>query len=152
MSTEHVQSMCVKIALLRDWTDSPFLKFTLVAASGELWEFIWHAGASGVLGFQLVNSSGLIHTQTHLLLSHTKLAVQQGEEEETGWKRWISSRGLTFSKVSVQGTFWSDGQTFVYLFFWLLVCGNGVPQDSEDKWGLVGEGRVKFPLYTWRLA
>lgn len=72
IATEHAQSVCVKIAALRDWTDSPFLKFTLVAAQGEWWEFIWHAGASVDLGFPLVDVT--VHAQTHTH-AHTRTPV-----------------------------------------------------------------------------
>lgn len=96
ISTEHVQSLHIKIETLRDWTDSPFLKFTLVAAPGELWEFIWYAGAWGVLGCQLVDASGSAHTPTCCcLLSQAGCSVIEVEEEKECRKCCKSDREPT---------------------------------------------------------
>lgn len=95
ISTERVQSLHIKIETLRDWTDSPFLKFTLVAAPGELWEFIWHAGAWGVLGCQ-VDASGSAHTPTCCcLLSQAGCSVIEVEEEKECRKCCKSDREST---------------------------------------------------------
>lgn len=159
--------MRVKIAALRDWTDSPFLKFTLVAAAGELWEFIWHTGASVALGFRLVDASGRTHphphthTNIHLSLSvkaHWLLCKRSGDEKES--KRRVGNiEGLskTHPTVSVvfQQKLLSQWQTLFCLIRWRSTD----LQDPERNWGVVrtggvglGEGRVKFPLYTWKLG
>ena len=147
--------MRVKIAALRDWTDSPFLKFTLVAAPGEFAgvylarpEHLWLSG----FGWWMHRAA---RTHTPVAVRYRRTEARLLGERSGGRKGSEVKSGETLSKVR-----WGDSAgghlteeprvTNFHSFFWSREVSNlhdpeRVSRGSEDGWGRVGRGQGQVP-------